>query len=119
MGVETFEDFEIWKLSRELYQRTREYLKDKETNDFLVSHIQRTCVSIISNIAEGFERGTNKEFARFLFISRGSCGEYRAQLYLLCDLGMIGREEFDELYLLSKKISGGITNLVKYLKGAR
>jgi four helix bundle protein len=87
MLVKNFEDLEIWKearcLTREIYQLTRD---TKFSKDFgLNSQIQRAAISIMSNIAEGFERGGNQEFTQFLYIAKGSCGEVRSQLYVAVD----------------------------------
>jgi four helix bundle protein len=77
--------------------------------------IQRAAVSIMSNIAEGFERGTKKEFIQFLFIAKGSAGEVRSQLYIALDLGYIKQDTFDslnsDLLSISKKLSGFIQYL--------
>ena len=91
MQVRTFEDLEIWKDARaltwEIYQLTRD---SKFSNDFaLRDQIRRAAVSIMSNIAEGFERGGNQEFIQFLYVAKASCGEVRSQLYVTLDQSYI------------------------------
>jgi len=85
--VKNFEDLEIWKdarmLIRIIYRITRE---PKFSKDFaLRDQIQRAGVSIMSNIAEGFQRGGNQELIHFLYIAKASCGEVRSQLYVAVD----------------------------------
>lgn len=115
--VERFEDLDIWQQSRKItnniYTACRE---DQFSKDFgLRDQIQRAAVSIMSNIAEGFERGTNKEFVQFLFIAKGSAGEVRSQLYVAHDLGYIKQDTFDslngDLLSISKQLSGFIQYL--------
>ncbi len=84
MQVKNFEDLEIWKdarlLTRGIYQLTRDSTFSK---DFaLRDQMRRAAVSIMSNIAEGFERGGNQEFIQFLYVAKASCGEVRSQLYV-------------------------------------
>jgi four helix bundle protein len=85
MQIKTFEDLEIWKEARCLTQDIYNISKaPKFSRDFaLRDQMQRAAVSIMSNIAEGFERGGNQEFVQFLYIAKGSCGELRSQLYAL------------------------------------
>ena len=78
--------------------------------------IQRASVSIMNNIAEGFERGGNKEFLNFLYIAKGSCGEVRSQLIRANDLGYLTKEEYDELYTECRKLSAGIMNFIKEIR---
>jgi four helix bundle protein len=84
-----FEDLIAWQkarvLSRDIYGVTRlaEFSKDYS----LVDQIRRACISILSNIAEGFERGGRPEFHQFLVVAKGSCGEVRSQLYIALDGG--------------------------------
>jgi four helix bundle protein len=82
--IENFEDIESWKIAREL---TRQIYKISSTGDFscdfpLRDQIRRSTISIMSNTAEGFERGGDKEFLQFLSIAKGSCGEARSQLFI-------------------------------------
>ena len=73
-------------------------------------------MSISSNIAEGFERSTDKEFIYFLFVAKASAGEVRSQLYLAYDLNCIGQELFEELVTEITKIAQLISGLIKYLQ---
>ena len=118
MKAEKFEDLNVWQLSRklvvEIYKITS---NDGFKKDYgLGNQIQRASVSVLSNIAEGFEKDSNKEFVRYLYISKGSIGEVRAQLYVALDLHYINTDIFDDLSEESKKISGMINNLILYLK---
>lgn len=85
--VNTFEDLNVYKRARELTNRIYEVTKQNSfSKDYrLVDQIRRASISIMSNVAEGFERGTNKEFIQFLYISKGSSGEIRAQLTIAFD----------------------------------
>lgn len=77
--------------------------------------MRRCAVSVMSNIAEGFERHTNKEFVNFLFIAKGSCGEFRSQLYVALDCGYVTADEFKKYYGSCHKISKSISGFIKYL----
>ena len=92
-----FEDLEMWKEGMQVCVRVYELLKDCKDFGFR-DQIQRSAVSIPSNIAEGYERQTDKEFIHFLFIAKGSCGELRTQLYLAKELKYIQLEEFKALF---------------------
>ena len=114
-----FEDINSWQKARALNKRTYELTNNNELfkKDFgLRDQMRRSCISISSNIAEGFERETHKEFIRFLFIAKASAGEFRSQLYLAYDLSYINKEEFDELFDAVNEISKMIYGLIKYLK---
>ena len=81
MPLKTFEDLEVWKRGCRLAVDT--YLATEDSNDFrLNSQMQAAAVSIPSNVAEGCERDSPKDFARFLRYSKGSCGELRTQAYI-------------------------------------
>ena len=121
MTVRNFEDLEIWKLARELANRIyAATAKGDFARDFgLRDQIRRASVSVLSNIAEGFERGGNQEFLQFLAIAKGSCGEVRCQLYVALDQGYVIREEAEKLIDLHKKLSIMIHKFMEHLKGSR
>ncbi len=119
--IEKFEEIRAWQLARELvkiiYGFTR---KDPFRKDWSLSdQIQRAAVSIMSNIAEGFGRSSNREFINFLHIARGSCSEVRSLLYVACDLGYISEQEFTGAFRQAEEISKAISGLVHYLRSAR
>ena len=113
-----FEDIEAWQLGRELTRQVYESTRDgRFSRDFgLRDQIQRAAVSVTSNIAEGFERGSQREFVRFLLIAKGSAGEVRSQLYAALDLGYIDSDAFDELYALATRTSRKLAALIRYLR---
>ena len=114
----SFEEIISWKKAREL---TKDIYTITEVNnsfskDFgLKDQIRRASVSITSNIAEGFERQTPKEFIRFLYIAKGSTGEVRSQLYVALDINYITKSEFEELKMKANEVSKLISGLLKYL----
>jgi four helix bundle protein len=97
--VERFEDIIAWQKARALTARIYQLTEQGQfSRDFgLKGQIQRASVSIMSNIAEGFERGRPSEFHQFLSVAKGSCAELRSQLYIALDAGYLSREIFDEL----------------------
>lgn len=115
-----FEDLEVFRESRALtnsiYRITAaaEFSKDFGLRD----QIRRAAVSVMSNVAEGFERGGNQEFMQFLYIAKGSCGEVRAQLYVATDQGYLTASQSKDLIAAAKRLSGMISNLIEYLKGS-
>lgn len=118
MNVTRFEDLEIWQLARELcrsiYKMT---LREPFCMDYkLRDQIRGASGSIMDNIAEGFDRGGNKEFGQFLSFSKGSCGEVRSQSYRAFDQLYITEEEHKELLEKTDTISRKISNLAKHLK---
>ena len=118
MKVDKFEDLEIWQLARELSKVIKFHSTDNNfEKDFRFrDQIRAASGSIMDNIAEGFERGGNKEFIQFLYYSKGSCGEVRSQLYRALDFGYITQEEFEKLSEQALRISVKISNLIQYLK---
>jgi len=116
--VERFEDLEIWKLARELVNMIYEVTSDnKFAKDYgLKDQIRRFSVSIMNNIAEGFESRTVKRFINYLGQSKASCGETRSVCYVALDCNYIDQEKFEKLYTLSTKISGKIKRFIDYLE---
>ncbi len=115
--IETFEDITAWqlgrKLCREIYRVT--LLTDFSKDFGLKDQMRRASVSIISNIAEGFERKSRKEFIQFLSIAKGSAGEIRAQLYIAKDLNYIDQPDYDLIANLATEISKTISGFMTYL----
>jgi len=115
--IKRFEDLEIWQMARHLCKEIFELtLRENFMKDFsLKDQIRKSSGSIMDNIAEGFERGGNREFKQFLSIAKGSCGETRSQLYRSFDRQYIKEQELEEYldktYQLGKKIS----NMMDYL----
>ena len=114
----SFEEIISWQKSRELnkdiYNITNK--NSSFSKDFgLRDQIRRSSISISSNIAEGFERETTKEFIRFLYIAKASSGEFRSQLYLAFDLDYITKDEFSTLNLKVNEVSKLISGLIIYL----
>lgn len=116
--INKFEEIISWKEARQLNRVLRRLIKQKrfERNFGLISQIERSAGSIMDNIAEGFERGGNKEFVQFLFIAKGSCGELRSQVYRALDDGYINQEEFDLIFTSCLRISNLIHRMIEYLK---
>ena len=105
--IEKFEDLIVWQKAHELavgiYGLTS---REPFCRDFgLRDQIQRSAVSVMSNIAEGFERYSRPEFRQFLSVARGSVAEVRSQLYLARSLQYVDEEDFDRIYSLCKDIS--------------
>ena len=115
MKTSQFEDLEIWKESMRISLKIYEIMK--KCKDFgFKDQIQCAAISIPSNIAEGFERQTNKEFIQFLFIAKGSCGELRTHIYLGYQLEYIDKEEYGILLDKVKMLSSKIGNFIKIRK---
>ena len=118
MKIQRFEDLEAWQIARELtnkiYSISR---KESIRRDYgFVDQIRRAAISIMNNIAEGFERGSNKDFVRFLFIARGSAGEVRSMLYVGLDQGYLADDTFTRCHDLCVRCSQLCRGLIKHLK---
>jgi four helix bundle protein len=114
----TFEELPIWqaakKLTLELYKVT---MNEKFKKDFYFSEqIRRAILSVSNNIAEGFERGSKKEFIQFLHIARGSVGETRSQIEIAYELGYIDSSQFMQLFEKCQTLSKQINGFIKYLR---
>ena len=119
--IEKFEDLIAWQKARELtkniYQITNkgELLKDFGLRD----QVRRSAVSVMSNIAEGFERGGRAEFHQFLVIAKGSCAELRSQLYVALDADFLDTPTYQKLNSLAEETSriiGGLRSAVSRQK---
>ncbi|KAA6185049.1 four helix bundle protein [Thiohalocapsa marina] len=115
--IQKFEDIEVWQKARALAMAIYALSNDGQfARDFgLHDQIRRASVSIMSNIAEGFGRGGNKEFLQFLLTAKGSASEVQAQLYIALDVYHIKNEQFQSLYVLAQSTGNMIGSLIRYL----
>jgi four helix bundle protein len=117
-SIRRFEDLICWQRARQLtnfiYKATKNSSFSKDNG--LKSQIQRAAVSVMSNIAEGFDRGTKTELINFLFIAKGSCGEVKCQLYVAWDGKYIAAPEFKEGYRLAEETSRLLQSFIKKVK---
>ena len=111
MAYQTFEDLEVWQRGCRLSVAIFETF-EKCKRFTLRDQIERAGLSIPSNLAEGAERGSNKDFAHFLNFSKGSCGELRTQIYIARKLKLLGKSNFEHFVTETKEIS-------KMLEGLR
>ena len=118
-AVRQFEDLHVWQDARQLvgavYSASKARAFDQDFG--LRDQIRRAAVSTMSNIAEGFERGTRREFVQFLNIAKGSNGEVRSQLCVAVDQKYIGQTEFNSLRELSVALSKKLSAFIRYLEG--
>jgi four helix bundle protein len=118
--IERFEDIEAWQdarlLVRDIYGVTAE---GRFSRDFgLRDQIRRAAISTMSNIAEGFERGSDKDFTRFLYMAKASAGEVRSQLYVAIDLGYLEQQRAGEIIDLVQAVSRRISGFIRYFKSS-
>ena len=118
--IRDFEELGIYQKARELSKKIYPITKRGEFkfDTRFVQQIRAASGSIMDNIAEGFERGGNKEFLNFLYIAKGSCGEVRSQLIRAYDVGYLTSDEYNELYAECRKISAGIMTFIKEIKSS-
>lgn len=116
--IKSFEDLYIFqealKLTNEIYRITRQGAFARDYG--LADQMRRSGVSILSNIAEGFERETTAEFIRSLYVAKGSCGELRAQLLVAREQKFVTPSEHDEMSTSCKKISAGLYQMITRLR---
>ncbi len=105
--IKSFEDLPVWqdarKFTNKIYNLTNKFPKEELYG--LTSQIRRATVSIMSNIAEGFDRRSDKELSNFISVARGSSSEVENDLYIVLDLKYINQSEFNQLYQEAKKIA--------------
>jgi len=116
--ISRFEEIEAWKNARELTKQIYQLSAiGAFSRDFgLRDQIRRAAVSVMSNIAEGFESQTQALFIKYLGIAKASAGEMRSQLYVALDLGYISPEDLENTINLAEKVSRQIYRFVKYLQ---
>ncbi len=118
--IEKFEDIKSWQLARKVTNKVYDLSKFGEfSRDFaLRDQIRRSAISIMSNIAEGFERQGNKEFVNFLTVAKASCAEARSQIYIAYDQDYITQEQFDDIYKELSEIGNLLGGFIKYLRSS-
>ena len=116
--VSDFEELLIYQQSRALakqvYDITRQGAFKYDTR--FVQQMRASSGSISDNIAEGFERQGNREFLQFLYIAKGSCGEFRSQINRAYDALFISKETYEQMYADCRKLGAGILNFIKSVK---
>lgn len=118
MKIERFEDIPVWQSARELVKYVYQISSAQKFSTDLrfKGQIQSAACSIMSNIAEGFERNSKKAFVSFLNYAKASAGELRSQAYIALDLGYITPTQFEELYVKVIDLSKQISGFIKYLR---
>jgi four helix bundle protein len=119
MKLTRFEELDCWKEARKLTQQIYETIGRNpiwQRDVRLCAQIQAAAVSVMSNIAEGFVRHSDKEFGRFLFIAMSSAAEVQSHLYVAIDQKYLSQESFDEIYAQAEKTGKIISGLIKYLR---
>ncbi len=116
-----FEDIKAWQKAREATRETyKQTLKTTFARDFgLRDQIQRSAVSVMANIAEGFGRHSDREFANFLNVAHASISESQSHLYVAFDLGYIDQNSFRKLYEMFDEVSRMTMALAKHLRTPR
>ena len=116
--IERFEDIEAWQQARvvvkSVYMMTKKGQFQKDWG--LKDQIQRAAVSVMSNIAEGFERRSDRDFCQFLFIAKASAGELRSLSYVAYDIEYIDKDTFESFLTTVESISKKISAFIKYLR---
>ncbi|MFQ5926145.1 MAG: four helix bundle protein [Terriglobia bacterium] len=117
-GAKEFEDLHVYRQARALTNRiyaltgNSSFARDSNLRD----QMRRATVSILSNIAEGFERGTDRAFAQALVIAKGSCGELRAQITVAFNQKYVGEAQYNEVVSHCRRLSAGLAKLISYLR---
>ncbi|MDQ7797503.1 MAG: four helix bundle protein [Candidatus Edwardsbacteria bacterium] len=118
MTVKRFEELKIWQQAKELANLVYDFTNNPSFSKdrILTDQARRASVSIMANIAEGFERGSNKEFIQFLFIAKGSCGELRSHLIFANERKYINQEDFVTAIDMAAGISNMLFKFITYLQ---
>lgn len=116
--VSDFEELSIYQQSRTLAKQVYEITRQGEFkyDTRFVQQMRASSGSISDNIAEGFERQGNREFLQFLYIAKGSCGEFRSQINRAYDAQFISKETYEQIYADCRKLGAGILNFIKSVK---
>ncbi len=118
MTVKNFEELKVWQQAKQIASLIYEYTGQKtfERDRMLVDQMRRAAVSIMANIAEGFERGSNKEFVQFLFIAKGSSGELRSHLILSHERGYVTTAQYEKAREMAAGQSAMLNHFIRYLQ---
>ena len=117
MKIEKFEDIDSWKEARSLVKDVYRLFADVKDYGFK-DQIQRAAISVMSNIAEGYDRGSNKEFIQFLVIARGSVSEVKSLSYAALDIGYINENVFVIITQHCLKLTNLINGFIRYLRNS-
>lgn len=118
--ISRFEEIRAWRMAKDLVVKVYQL---GEVGRFSIDaglrgQIRRASVSVMANIAEGFERGSRKEFVRFLYMAKGSAAEVRSHLYVALELGYLPEAKFLEVRKAAEEVSGALSKFIRYLKGS-
>ncbi|OGW17614.1 MAG: four helix bundle protein [Nitrospinae bacterium RIFCSPLOWO2_12_FULL_45_22] len=121
MKIEKFEDIDAWREARKLVNMIYDVSNNGNfSNDYgLRDQIRRASISAMSNISEGFDRETNKEFIQFLIIARASVSEVKSHMYVALDRKYLSIEEFDSIYNQANTVINLINGFIRYLRKPR
>ena len=121
MRIQRFEDIQSWQEARVLTKQVYGITKELQfrRDQALCGQIQRASVSIMANIAEGFDRQSRKEFVQFLYYASASASEVQSHLYVALDQRYISEQDFGIMYEQAKKTKSLINGFIAYLKGKR
>src|SRR3954468_22127970 len=114
-----FEDLVIWQKARAMATAVRELTHAMHRDRELGDQMRRAALSVVSNIAEGAERDTAADFRRFLIMARGSCGEWRAQLYIAHDYGYLDEARLAAWIAATEQLGRMIHGMVRRLTAVR
>ena len=119
-GSKSYEKTEVWNVSRQLMKEVFHVTKSEQMKGefFLQNQMKKSALSILSNIAEGFERDGNKELIQYLSYAKGSAGELRSQLLAGYDTGLLTQDDFQPLHDKVISISRQLSGFIKYLNGS-
>ena len=118
MTVKSIEELKVWQQAKQIASLIYDFTEQKtyDRDRMLIDQMRRAAVSVMANIAEGFERGSNKEFVQFLFIAKGSCGELRSHLILSHERGYITTTQYEQAREKTAGQSAMINHFIRYLR---
>jgi four helix bundle protein len=120
MKITRFEDLKAWQRSRELFKLVSQVTSHPSLskNYAVKDQMMRASLSVMANIAEGYDRGGDKEFIQYLYISKGSCSELRSHLYAAKDAGYLEHRNFEIAYELAEETSRILQGLISSIKAS-